>query len=94
MALRLPQWWQPVSDPSLADAVDYSVSFKYFLKIRISQFLKKVQECNNTDPGIEDEALFGGHVGRIRARVGETFAAVGALERLLTRMNPDMLLNC
>ena len=34
--------------------------------MRIIQFfLKNVRECNNTDPGIEDEALFAGRVGRI-----------------------------
>lgn len=31
-------------------------------------------------------------MGRIGARVRKTFAAIGALEWLLTRMDPDMLL--
>ncbi len=43
-------------------------------------------------PGIKDEALFGSHVGRIGTRVGETFAAVGALKGLFAAVNPDVLL--
>lgn len=53
----------------------------------------KINQCRvATYPGIENEALFGGHVRRIRARVRESFAAVGTLERLLAGMNPNVLL--
>lgn len=45
-----------------------------------------------TYPGIEDEALFRGHVRQIRAGMREAFAAIGALERLLTTVDPHVLL--
>ena len=45
-----------------------------------------------TYPGIEDEALFRGHVRRIGAGMREAFAAIGALERLLATVDPHVLL--
>ena len=45
-----------------------------------------------TYPGIEDEALFRGHVRQIRAGMREAFAAIGALERLLAAVDAHVLL--